>query len=445
MKKLVILGSGESGTGAALLAQHLGYDVFVSDKGLIKEIYKSELDAAGIAWEEGTHTMERILAAYVVVKSPGIPEKTAVMQAVRAKGIEVIGEIELGWRYRPAGTTVIGITGSNGKTTTTNLMHHLLSETGFNTVMGGNIGYSFARLVLHDLQEAPAPGRIYTLEVSSFQLDDTDRFQPDIAMLLNITPDHLDRYEYQMTNYVRSKFRVTRNQAPAQLFITNGDDPEIQGYRAANPDAVHATVQQVYAKDLGQSSVQIGTQTYDLSRGNLRGPHNMFNAACALRAALYLGVSPVTLRQALDTFVPPPHRLEKVDVKNGITYINDSKATNVDSVFYALKAMTQPTVWIVGGQDKGNDYTPLMPLVAQHVKAIVCMGLDNSKIIEVFAHLQKPTVETRSAAEAVRAATAFAAPGDTVLLSPACASFDLFENYEDRGNQFRKCVIIMND
>lgn len=440
---IAILGSGESGTGAAILAQRLGYEVFVSDKGAMKEVYKTALRERGIPFEEGQHSTERILTAQEVIKSPGIPEKAEIMQQIRAKGIPVIGEIEFAARY--AGKcTLVAITGSNGKTTTTHLTHHLLHTAGLNVRMGGNVGNSFAQMVFDDLKHNKIndASRIFVLELSSFQLDDMDTFRANIAMLLNITPDHLDRYDYKMENYVRSKFRVGRNQKRGDLFITNDDDPEVQAFMRQNPGQVHCKMDQVRSRDLKNGLVRIGrTHVFDLKNTNLKGPHNAFNAACAIRAALRLGASAAQIQEALQTFTPPPHRLEKVAVRNGIEYINDSKATNVDSVFYALQAMDRPTVWIVGGQDKGNDYSPLFPFVKKRVKAIVCMGVDNSKIIQVFSTFRKPMVETRSAAEAVAAATRLAQSGDTVLLSPACASFDLFKNYEDRGAQFKAAVL----
>lgn len=454
-KRIVILGSGESGTGAALLAQRQGFDVFVSDKGAIKEEYKKQLDAYGIAWEEGQHTLNKILKANEIIKSPGIPEKSEVMQAVRAKGINVIGEIEFGWRY--AGKCkIVAITGSNGKTTTTELTYHLLKTAGFNVRKGGNVGNSFATMVLEKVegrrQKAegaapstlhPPPSTIYVLEVSSFQLDDTQKFRPSIAILLNITPDHLDRYDYKLENYARSKFRITMNQKRGDVFIFNAFDPVIESL-IQNETLNKSKAKQVKIRKgfFKNGQIRIGRKyAFDMTRGNLRGPHNMFNAACAIRAALLLGAEPRKIQHGLDTFMPPPHRLEKVAVVNGVTYINDSKATNVDSVFYALQAMDAPTVWIVGGQDKGNNYSPLFKLVRKKVKAIVCMGVDNSKIVKSFKKFKKPMTEAKSAEEAVKVAASFAEKGDTVLLSPACASFDLFKNYEDRGEQFKQAVL----
>ena len=446
-KRLVILGSGESGTGAALLAQHLGYDVFVSDKGAIKAEYQTELNAAGIAWEENQHTLDKILNANEIIKSPGIPEKSEVMKAVRAKGINVIGEIEFG--YRHAGKCqIVAITGSNGKTTTTELTYHLLKTAGLDVRKGGNVGNSFARMALEDLKNRrdAAAQRVFVLEVSSFQLDDIQQFRPKIAMLLNITPDHLDRYDYKLENYAASKFRVTMNQRRGDKFIYNGFDPIVKSQAVTSSHRLTSTEPKQIAIRKGffkNDQIKVGKGAFSMTSSALRGPHNMFNAACAIRAALLLGAEPGKIQEGLNTFVPPPHRLEKVAEIGGITWINDSKATNVDSVFYALQAMDMPTVWIVGGQDKGNDYSPLLKLVKKKVKAIVCMGVDNSKIISVFGAMKKPMVETGSAAEAVAAAVGFAEKGDTVLLSPACASFDLFKNYEDRGGQFREAVLTM--
>ncbi len=442
MQRIVILGSGESGTGAAILAKRMGFDVFVSDKSPIKAAYKATLTELAIPFEEGEHSMDLILNADEIIKSPGIPEKTDVMKAIRAKGIPVIGEIELGFRYTK-NARIVAITGSNGKTTTTNLTYHLFRAAGVNAFMGGNVGDSYAALVAEALEQ-PDQHRTYILEVSSFQLDDIDTFQPDIAMLLNITPDHLDRYDYQMINYVRSKFRITKNQTATQLLITNANDPEIQGHLAQNPGIVRARMEAVSTADIQGSTVTVQGQRFDLSGTRLKGPHNMFNAACAIRAALECGIAPNDITAGLASFTPPPHRLELVTQKAGITWINDSKATNVDSVFYALQAVDTPIVWIAGGTDKGNDYTPLYDLVRNRVKALVCMGLDNEKLKTVFASYGFPIVEAKSASEAVEKAQELAQSGDTVLLSPACASFDLFKNYEDRGDQFRVEVLKIN-
>ena len=449
-KRIVILGSGESGTGAALLAKHLGYDVFVSDNGPIKAAFQLELNANGIAWEENQHSLDQILPATEIIKSPGIPEKSEVMKAVRAKGINVIGEIE--FAYRHAGKCqIVAITGSNGKTTTTELTWHLLASAGLDARKGGNVGNSFARMVLEDIlnSRTAAAQRVFVLEMSSFQLDDIQQFRPKIAMLLNITPDHLDRYEYKLENYARSKFRVAMNQRRGDKFIYNGFDavvqehlPEVMGEAAHTLPKGIAIRKGFYKNGL----IKVSKLAFDMTQSALRGPHNMFNAVCAIRAALLLGADGEKIQEGLNTFTPPPHRLEKVAVIGGVSWINDSKATNVDSVFYALQAMDTPTVWIVGGQDKGNDYTPVLKLVKKKVKAIVCMGVDNSKIIKVFGKMKKPILETRSAQEAVQTAAKFAVSGDTVLLSPACASFDLFKNYEDRGAQFREAVLrVMSD
>ncbi|MBK9338714.1 MAG: UDP-N-acetylmuramoyl-L-alanine--D-glutamate ligase [Lewinellaceae bacterium] len=451
-KRIVILGAGESGTGAALLAKRLGYGVFVSDKSPIKPEYRTELETAGIEYEAGQHTLDKILNASEIIKSPGIPEKAEVMQAIRARGIPVIGEIEFAARWSvKTGGTIVAITGSNGKTTTTGLLYHLLQTAGLNVAVGGNIGHAFARLVLEDYNtgnigvKAVLQNRVFVLEVSSFQLEDIEKFRPRIAVLLNITPDHLDRYDYQLENYARAKFRITKNQRRGDVFIFNGADPVLQDYmvRHTLAPAKKVAVRRGFYKN---GFIHIGKQyAFDMAHSKLRGPHNMFNAACAIRAALTLGADPANIQKGLNTFEPPAHRLEVVATINGVTWINDSKATNVDAVFYALQAMDTPTIWIVGGQDKGNDYAPLLPLVKKKVKAIVCMGVDNSKIIEFFRKTNKPIIETRSAGEAVEQAARLSASGDTVLLSPACASFDLFKNYEDRGEQFKASVTLKNN
>jgi UDP-N-acetylmuramoylalanine--D-glutamate ligase len=440
-KKIIILGSGESGTGAALLAKQLGHDVFVSDGGPIKANFKAELDQYGIGYEEGKHSMERILAADLIIKSPGIPEKAPVMREVREREIEVIGEIEFG--YQHAGPCkIVAITGSNGKTTTTNLIYHILQAGGLQVRMGGNVGESFAAMIAEDIRsQAMNPERVFVLEVSSFQLDDIQQFRPDIALLLNITPDHLDRYDYMLENYVHSKFRITMNQQVSDIFITNADDPNVQGFMAVHTKHVRAHMEQVQQADLRDGYARVGDLAFDLSSSALQGPHNRFNAAASIRAALHCGVASDAICEALYSFTPPPHRMERVATHNGVLYINDSKATNVDSVFYALQSMSTPTVWIVGGVDKGNDYSPLMPHIKKWVKAIVCMGTDNEKLHAAFGDMGLPMLDARSALEAVQHATLLADSGDTVLLSPACASFDLFKNYEDRGEQFKEAVV----
>lgn len=427
---IVILGAAESGVGAAILAQRLGMQVFVSDKGAIKEHYKQELETRGIEFEEGMHTWERISRADEVIKSPGIPDKVQVIADLVAKGIPVISEIEFAARHTSA--KLIGITGSNGKTTTATLTYHLLKSGGLDVVLAGNVGRSFAACVA---EREPA---CYVLEISSFQLDGIRSFRPDIAMLLNITPDHLDRYNYQLENYVRSKFRIAMNQTPEDLFFFNFDDPVTMAYlKDAKVEAqrIAITSQQVEGKILRE-----GDNRFDLQPTALRGPHNAMNALFAIHGALAMGLSPEVIQQGLETFVTVPHRLEQVAVWNGVEYINDSKATNVDAVFYALQAMEKPVVWIAGGQDKGNDYAPIFPLVKEKVKAIVCLGVDNSKLFHVFNDTIGRMVETKSMQEALIAARDFAQPGEVVLLSPACASFDLFKNYEDRGDQFRREV-----
>ena len=449
--KISILGGGESGTGAALLAKWLGYAVFVSDKSPIKPEYKTELEQAGIPYEEGQHSLERILDAKEVIKSPGIPEKTPVMQAVRKAGIPVLGEIEFAWRYSLKTGKIVAITGSNGKTTTTALIHHLFQQAGLPTAVGGNIGRAFARLVLDDLkagktgQKTLSAPKIYVIEISSFQLEDIIRFRPKIAVLLNITPDHLDRYDYKIENYARAKFNINAQQKRGDSFIFNGNDPVIKEYlnKHSLAGAKKIAIGNRFYKN---GIIRVGRHyQFDMRQSKLRGPHNMFNAVCAIRTALILGASPDNIQQGLNSFNPPPHRMELVASVQGVSYINDSKATNVDSVYYALQSMEQPTIWIVGGQDKGNDYAPLVDLVQKKVKAIVCMGLENQPILDVFKNSGKSITETRSAQEAVQKSAELAGVGDTVLLSPACASFDLFKNYEDRGEQFRKAVLALND
>jgi UDP-N-acetylmuramoylalanine--D-glutamate ligase len=428
MKKIVILGAGESGVGAALLAKKQGFDVFVSDKSPIKDNYQAELIAAHIPFEGGGHTEGIILAADEIVKSPGIPEKISLLHDARRHKIPIISEIEFASRFTKA--RIIGITGSNGKTTTTSLIYHIFKADGMDVAVGGNIGKSFARLLAEEPERA-----FYVLELSSFQLDGIRTFRPFISILLNITPDHLDRYDYKMANYVASKFRITMNQTEDDIFITNKDDLEIKRFRDTNI--------------INPNEWVIGTHfdtdilrgRFDMSKSNLKGPHNYFNASCAIAAAIVCGVSDKNIQHSLETFVNAPHRLEFVANIKGTDYINDSKATNVDSVYWALKAMKKPVILILGGQDKGNDYRSIEKLVREKVKALICMGVDNQKIVAHFTPIVKNIEETHSVADAVQVAAKYTEGGDVVLLSPACASFDLFKNYEDRGEQFKKAVL----
>ena len=429
--KIVILGSGESGVGAALLVKKLGHEVFVSDKGSIAEKYKQELNENAIPYEEGEHTLTKILEADEIIKSPGIPDRVPVIQAALERGIPVVSEIEFASRHTDS--KVVAITGSNGKTTTTKLTFHLLQTAGFDVAVGGNVGYSFARLV------AEVKKAYYVLEISSFQLDNIQYFKPDIAMLLNISPDHLDRYDYKMDNYISAKFRIFENQNSSDLFLYNADDEYIMNRLKLIKLMPKGSA--VSSKMIENSSLRVDGAVFDMSRSQLKGRHNYMNALFAIHAAKALGVSDSAIQQGLESFVNVVHRMELVATVKDVEYINDSKATNVDAVFYALEAMTKPIIWIVGGQDKGNDYEPLIRFVRDKVKAIVCMGLDNSKIIKAFAEYGKPIVETKSAADAVKTSAKLASPGDVVLLSPACASFDLFKNYEDRGNQFKEAVL----
>lgn len=440
--KLVILGGGESGTGAAVLGKQKGWEVFLSDKSSLKEVYKKELDAKGIRWEEGQHTESEILSADCIIKSPGIPHKVPIVQQAKAKGIEIISEIEFASRYTDA--KIIAITGSNGKTTTTTLVYHLLKEAGLSVVVGGNIGYSFARLV------AQEPKEYYVLEISSFQLDDITSFHPHIALLLNITPDHLDRYNYEFQNYIDAKMRITEFQQAADFLIYDADDPvtaqEIgKGQVKAQllPFSLEKTFERgAWSLDEKNMYVNVNQNIFEMSTKDLtiKGKHNLKNAMGATMVAKLLNVRNENIRNSLMTFQGVPHRLEFVREVEGVRYINDSKATNVNSVYYALDSMEEGLVWIVGGQDKGNDYTPLIPYVSKKVKAIVCLGLDNQKIIQTFQSIVPTIIETHSMEDAVQVGRGLSQEGDTVLLSPACASFDLFQSYEDRGNQFKHYV-----
>jgi UDP-N-acetylmuramoylalanine--D-glutamate ligase len=440
-KKLVILGAAESGVGAAILGVKLGYQVFVSDKGTIREKYRRELDERSILFEEGQHSEEVILAADLVVKSPGIPEKAPIIVKLKEKGIPVISEIEFAGRHTSA--KKICITGSNGKTTTTLLTYDILKRAGLNVGLAGNVGQSLA------WQVAEKDYDYYVIELSSFQLDGMIEFKADVAILLNITPDHLDRYEYKMQNYIDSKFRIAQNQGPNDVFIYCADDPVV-GYEM--------TMRQLPARcvpfGLGKPPVcgagiinneiiinweqnPFTMSIFDLS---LQGKHNTYNSMAAGIAGKVVEIRNEKIRESLSGFEGVEHRLERFLRVHGIEFINDSKATNINSTWYALESMTMPTVWIVGGVDKGNDYSELMDLVKAKVKAIVCLGVDNTKIVEAFKNTGIDIVETRSMADAVRSAYYLAKNGDAVLLSPACASFDLFENYEDRGRQFKNAV-----
>ena len=440
MKNMVILGAGESGVGAAMLAVQKGWSVFVSDMSQIKDEFQTELTKIGAQWEQGTHSMDLILAADLIIKSPGIPEKVPVMKAIREKGIKVISEIEFGG-YHTKGKTIC-ITGSNGKTTTTMLTHHILKKAGFDVGLAGNVGYSFAK------QVAEGDHDWYVIELSSFQLDDMYDFHANIAILTNITPDHLDRYDYQMQNYVDAKFRILQNQTTNDWFIYNADDALISAeMKKRNPSVNLAPFSMkeeqnpgAYSKDK-QLIININQQfAMSIHELALKGKHNTQNALAAGIAARLVEIRKDIVRESLEDFTNVEHRLEFVAKVNGIEFINDSKATNINAAWFALESMENPTVWIVGGVDKGNDYSELTALVREKVKAIVCLGEDNQKIIEAFSGIVETIVEAKSAAEAVAYGYRLAQKDEIVLLSPACASFDLFENYEVRGNQFKQAV-----
>lgn len=436
-ERVVILGAGESGTGAAVLAKVKGYDVFVSDQGAIKDKYKSELVAEGISFEENGHTLDQILNAQLIIKSPGIPEKAEVIKKARAKSISIIDEIEFAFRF--AKGKVIAITGTNGKTTTTLLTYHLMKTAGFSVALAGNVGESFAAKVAkgnHDW---------YVLEVSSFQLDGTTTFKPNVGILTNITPDHLDRYDYKMENYTDSKFQLVRNMKANESFIYYADDSVIKGEvsrRVVEATKVPVSLTSKTNAYFDGAKMQFANGAFSIAQSDttLKGPHNLINTLCAVSAVLIAGASEQSIREGLRTFKNAPHRLESVGTINGVEFVNDSKATNVDSVVYALGSYTQPLVWIAGGIDKGNDYNLIKEAVAKKVHTLVCLGTDNKKLTSFFGGVVKTIRETQSVKELVRISFESAKPGDVVLLSPACASFDLFKNYEDRGNQFREAV-----
>ncbi len=441
-KRIVILGAGESGVGAALLAKQQGYDVFVSDGGVVLDKYKIELQENGILFEENEHTESSILNANEVIKSPGIPEKAAIVKKIRASNIPVISEIEFAFRYI-GNSKVIAITGSNGKTTTTALTYHICKHAEQDCALVGNIGYSFARQVAVD------PKPLYIAEISSFQLDDIKTFRPQIAVLTNITEDHLDRYDYKVENYIASKFKIIANQQEEDVFIYNMDD-ELTMKNITNYPIKSTKAPITMSKELSQGAYLTNAQMHlkwkseemqmSIEDFAIKGKHNQFNSMAASMAATALDIRKEKIREALQTFESLEHRMESVATIKGIEFINDSKATNINSTWFALESMTKPVILILGGVDKGNDYNVLKELVADKVKAIVCMGTDNTKIHEAFGDIIPLMLNTDNAEEAVKTAYHFSNKGDVVLLSPACASFDLFKNYEDRGNQFKQAV-----
>jgi UDP-N-acetylmuramoylalanine--D-glutamate ligase len=440
-KRIVVLGGGESGVGAAVLAIKKGFDVFLSDSGGIKAKYKDVLKKYKIAWEENNHSQDLILSADEVVKSPGIPDKVPIIQEILKKGIPVISEIEFAGRYTNA--IKICITGSNGKTTTTTLIYHMMRKAGLNVGLAGNVGNSFA------FQVAEYEYEYYVIELSSFQLDGIFSFRPDIAILLNISPDHLDRYDSKMENYVNSKFRITKNLSEDECFIFCSDD-EVTTDRVNQIVLKAQLLPFSQQKEEGQTAflrdnsmfVNYNDSDFNMSINDLalKGRHNVYNSMAAGIAGHVLNIRKDVIRESLSDFQGVEHRLERLIKVRGVQYINDSKATNVNSTWYALECMDAPVVWIAGGIDKGNDYSELFPLVQEKVKALICMGIDNTKLHEAFADKVPLLVDVRSAQDAVAQAYRLTEPGDIVLLSPACASFDLFENYEDRGRQFKQAV-----
>lgn len=441
-KKMVILGAGESGTGAAVLAKAKGYDVFVSDLSVIKPVYKEMMDARGIAWEEGQHTESIVLAADEIVKSPGIPDKAAIIKKLKEMGTSIISEIEFAGRY--TNSKMICITGSNGKTTTTMLTYHILKQAGLDVGLAGNVGNSLA------LQVAEQPHAYYVLELSSFQLDNMYEFKADVAILMNITPDHLDRYNYEFQNYVDSKFRIIQNQTEEDVFIYWNDDPVIAREIAKhNPKAAlypfSETKKEGVKAFTENKQIVIETDngifTMDQDQLALTGTHNLYNSLASGIAAKVTDIKDDEIRASLSDFAGVEHRLEKVARVRGVDYINDSKATNVNSCWYALQSMNTPVVLILGGTDKGNDYTEIEELVINKVHSLIFLGVDNTKL-HAFFDGKVPVIEdAQSMEEAISKAYKLASKGDTVLLSPCCASFDLFKNYEDRGNQFKACVL----
>lgn len=442
MKNLIILGGGESGVGAAILGKEKGWNVFLSDSGQIAPRYREMLDNEGIEWEDGHHSMDRILAADEVVKSPGIPPTAPPVVAVTEKGIPVVSEIEFAGRYTDA--RMVCITGSNGKTTTTLLTYHMLRKAGLDVGLAGNVGKSLA------LQVARDPHDVYVIELSSFQLENMYRFHANIAMILNITPDHLDRYEYKMQNYVNAKFRILNNLTPRDAFIYWQDDPVIKAQmeRVTTEASLYPFAEHhedgtaAWVDDEGTLCVDAPTEHLRMPRAelSLNGLHNLYNSMAAALTGCIMDIRKEDIREALSDFEGVEHRLERCGTVNGVVWINDSKATNVNSTWYALESMPKGVVLILGGKDKGNDYNEILPLVKEKVKAIVCMGKDNSKLMDFFGGQVAELRDTHSLEDAVAACAEIAEPGDTVLLSPCCASFDLFKSYEDRGRQFKAAV-----
>ncbi len=446
-QKVVILGAGESGVGAALLAKARGYDYLLSDAGKIALRFQKEIRENQLNYEQGGHSEDEVLSADLIVKSPGIPDKAPLIRKAVEQGIPVISEIEFAYRHIHKSKRIIAITGTNGKTTTTLLTHHLCKACGYNAGLGGNIGHSFARLAVDDNHD------YYVLEVSSFQLDGIDSFKPDIAILLNITADHLDRYDYQFEKYVSSKFRIIRNMGKEEVFIYFSDNqPVVQELNRRNVEASLFAISLLNPIQKGGYLDQDhlvfhfeqDAQKIPTSEVTLIGKHNMINTIAAVLSLMHIGAPLQRIVKGLKSFVNAPHRLEEVTEINGVRYVNDSKATNTDAVFYALDGIEQPIIWIAGGVDKGNDYSSLDKLVKRKVKALVCMGKDNSKLMDHYGE-RVPAVSTSSLKKAIKEATSLAEKGDLVLLSPACASFDLFKNYEDRGDQFREEVLALRD
>jgi len=441
---IVVLGAGESGVGAAILAKKKGFKVFVSDRSNIASKYKKQLVECSIAFEEGTHTLDKILHADLVIKSPGIPDKAPLVQELLNNGVSVISEIEWGYYFLEGGE-VIAITGTNGKTTTATLTHHILKSANSNTLLAGNIGDSFAAAV------AEQPSASYVLEVSSFQLDGIDQFKPHISVLTNITPDHLDRYDYSFTNYIGSKMRIVKNQTAEDFFIYDADDAIIAAEVESRLGEIAARLIPFSCEkklnegaflegDLLKIIIDNQTFTMETSKIPIQGKHNLKNTMAASTVAMIKNIRREAIKQSIEGFTGVAHRMEVFEEFSGVRFINDSKATNVNATYFALESVKRPVIWIAGGVDKGNDYSALMPLVREKVKAILCIGVDNQKIIETFGKVVSEIHELSTFEDTVALAMRFAERGDTVMLSPACASFDRFKNYEDRGEQFKKVV-----